>query len=289
MRSQIAATLVGLRYTMTAVAAVSLTLALMTSQIAAAQPLGTNHVTSHKAHLKPTIVLEHGAWASTGSWDGVIARVQRAGYTVYAPTDPLRGVSIDAGYLADFLATIPGPIVLVGHSYGGIVITNAAYGNKNVKALVYDDAFVPAEGETAGQLTNAQPGSCLGGNPVPKLKLVPYRGSPAGDYNAFIKQSVFPGCFANDLPAKTGAILGATQNPAVVSLLFEKSGPPAWKSIPSWSIVGTVDRVIPPAEQLFMSKRAGAHITKIRASHLSMISQPGAVTNVILAAARATN
>ncbi len=238
---------------------------------------------------KPTIVLEHGAWADSGSWNGVVQRLQHDGYKVYAPPDPLQGLKYDTATLKDFLGTIPGPIVLVGHSYGGMVITNAATGNKNVKALVYDDAFIPAKGDTAGSLSGARPGSCLAvANPATVFNLVPFPGAPKGVVDAYVKPSVFPGCFANGLPASEGAVLAATQRPLATSVLTDKSGVPAWKTIPSWAIVGTADHVIPPAEQLFMAKRAGAHITEVHAPHLSMISNPEVVTETIIAAAQAT-
>ena len=240
---------------------------------------------------KPTIVLVHGAWADSGSWNGVIWRLQRAGYTVVAPPNPLRGVSYDSGYLADFLSptstAITGPVVLVGHSYGGFTITNAATGNPNVKALVYVDAFIPAQGDTLLGLASAQPGSCL--NPATSFNGAPYPGSPTGDFDLYVKASVFPGCFANGLPPAEGAVLAATQRPLAQSVLGEKSGPPAWKTIPSWAIIGTADHVIPPAGQLFMAQRAGATITEIDAPHLSMIANPGAVAAVIIQAAQATS
>ena len=254
-----------------------------TAQIASASP------SRAAAGPKPTIVLEHGAWADSGSWNGVVQRLQHDGYTVYAPPDPLQGLKYDTATLKDFLSTIPGPIVLVGHSYGGMVITNAATGNKNVKALVYDDAFIPAKGDTAGSLSGARPGSCLAvANPATVFNLVPFPGAPKGVVDAYVKPSVFPGCFANGLPASEGAVLAATQRPLATSVLTDKSGVPAWKTIPSWAIVGTADHVIPPAEQLFMAKRAGAHITEVHAPHLSMISNPEVVTETIIAAAQAT-
>jgi len=221
---------------------------------------------------KPTIVLEHGAWADASSWSGEIQRLQAHGYTVYAPPDPLRGLANDSATLADFLKTISGPIVLVGHSYGGMVITNAATGNPNVKALVYIDGFIPARGDTAFGLTGARPGSCLGSPNA--FTAVPYPG--------------FAQCFANGLPASQAAVLAATQRPIAFSAGSAPSGVPAWKTIPSWSLIGTADHVIPPAEQMFMSNRAHAHITKVNAGHLSLISKPCAVTRIILAAARAT-
>ena len=194
-------------------------------------------------------------------------------------------MSSDSAYLSDFLSTISGPIILVGHSYGGFVITNAATGNPQVKALVYDDAFIPAAGDTPASLSSAKPGSCLTST---ALNFVPYPGAPSGDADVYVKQSVFPGCFANGLPASEGAALAAEQQPPVASILSDTlTIAPAWQTIPSWDIIGTADHVIPPAEQVVMAQRAGAHITEINAPHLSMISDPGAVTRVIVDAARA--
>jgi pimeloyl-ACP methyl ester carboxylesterase len=242
----------------------------------------------HAAWAKPTIVLVHGAWADSGSWNAVTAILQQHGYTVYAPPDPLQGLAYDSATIADFLHTISGPIVLVGHSYGGAVITNAATGDRQVKALVYDDAFVPAKGETLVDLT--KPGSCFAVPDLSKVfSFVPFPGAPSGVADAYVKQSVFPRCFANGLPAAEGAVLAATQRPLSTSALMDKSGVPAWKTIPSWDVVGTADRVITPAEQLFMARRAHAHITRIHAPHLSMISNPGVVARVIIQAARATS
>src|SRR6266542_297001 len=141
-----------------------------------------------------TVVLVHGAWADSGSWDQVVADLQRQGYSVVAFPTPLRGLPDDSAYLAAFLGTISGPIVLVGHSYGGAVITNAATGNPNVKALVYIDAFIPAQGETIAQLVGAQPGSCVVGDPTQIFDLVPYPGAPPGAVDAYVKQSLFPSC-----------------------------------------------------------------------------------------------
>jgi pimeloyl-ACP methyl ester carboxylesterase len=264
------------------------TLVAVTAQAASAHA-SSSHVFRWGGGPKPTIVLEHGAWADASSWDGVIRLLQDDGFTVYAPPNPLRGVSYDSSYLKDFLSTIPGPIVLVGHSYGGFVITNAATGNPNVKALVYVDAFIPAQGETLLSLTSAQPGSCLAGNPADIFNLVPYPGAPTGDVDTYIKQSLVPSCFASGLPASQAAVIAATQRPLAASTLQEPSGTPAWKTIPSWDVIGTADEVLPPAEQLFMAKRAGAHITKVNAGHLSMIADPGVVAQVIEQAAQATS
>ncbi|MFE4831928.1 alpha/beta fold hydrolase [Streptomyces sp. NPDC056672] len=242
---------------------------------------------------RPTIVLVHGAWADASSWNPVISRLQHDGYTVAAPPNPLRGVDHDAQTLKNYLATIKGPVVLVGHSYGGMVITNAAAGNPNVKALVYDNAYIPAQGETVFEINAAKPGSCVTADPSTFLNLVPYPGSPQGDFDAYLKVEAngvyqgFADCFANGVPRDQARLLAAGQRPFAVSAGSEPSGTPAWKTIPSWAVVGTADNVIPPAEQLAMATRAKAHITKVNAGHLSLITRPGAVTDVIRDAARA--
>jgi pimeloyl-ACP methyl ester carboxylesterase len=246
---------------------------------------------------KPTIVLVHGAWADGSSWSHVAWRLQERGYTVVAPPNPLRGLAPDSAYLADFLHTIRGPVIVAGHSYGGAVITNAAASDPEVKALVYVDAFIPDEGQTIGELANAKPGSCLsgGGNPTNVFNLVPFPGAPEGDADLYLKSEAdgpYPGfdaCLANDIPAPEGAVLYAAQRPVALNALGERSGPPAWKSIPSYAVIGTEDHAIPPAEQRIMARTAHAAITEVKASHLSLISQPEAVSGVILKAARAAS
>src|SRR5690348_13056344 len=256
-----------LRIIIPALAVAIATLVVPLSQVASA------HTTTRAAASggpKPTIVLEHGAWANTASWSAVIQRLQADGYAVDAPPNPLQGLIYDSAYLADFLHSIAGPIILVGHSYGGAVITNAATGDKQVKALVYVDAFAPDKGQTVGELASAVPGSCVvAANPTTIFNLVTYPGAPAGAFNAYVKQSLFPSCFANGLPGSEARVLAATQAPLSTIALGQPSGVPAWKTIPSWAVVGTADRVIPPAEQLAMAKHAHARITKVRAPHLS--------------------
>lgn len=246
---------------------------------------------------KPTIVLVHGAWADAGSWDGVIAILQREGYTVDAPPNPLQGLTSDSAFLANYLSSITGPIVLVGHSYGGAVITNAATGNPNVKALVYDDAFAPAQGETLEQLTFAKPGSCLagGGNLGNVFNEVTPPGQASSDPDLYLK--IQPGtdyvgfdkCFANDVPTAEANILGATQRPLALNAFTQTSGVPAWLTTPSWAIIGTQDQAIPPAELTFMANRANSKITYVKSGHLSLVSDPGGVAQVIVKAATATN
>jgi pimeloyl-ACP methyl ester carboxylesterase len=232
---------------------------------------------------KPTIVLEHGAWADGSSWNGVVTRLQKAGYTVDVPPSPLLGPGSDSAYLASYLATVPGPIVLVGQSYGGFVTTNAATGDPNVKALVYVDAYIPAQGDTLNSLTSQFPGSQV------TEAALNFVAEPGGVTDAYIKPSLYRGILANDLPASQAAEFAATQEPIAASALTEASTAPAWTTIPSWDIIGTADHAIPPAAQEFMAARAHAKVTKVNASHLSMISHPGTVASVIEQAARATS
>jgi pimeloyl-ACP methyl ester carboxylesterase len=236
---------------------------------------------------KPSIVLIHGAWADGSSWSRVIGILQQQGYTVYAPANPLRGLTSDSAYIASFLQSISGPIILIGHSYGGAVITNAATGNPNVKALVYIDAFAPDQGESLASLSTVPPPpgqspSCVSGDPTQVFNFVPLTG---GDVDLYIKPSLFPSCFANDLPPKEGAVLASTQRPFTLSAFSQLSGVPAWKTIPSFYLVGTIDNAIPPFAQLFMAQRAHSTIVQVRASHLVMISHPEAVVDLINQAA----
>jgi pimeloyl-ACP methyl ester carboxylesterase len=235
---------------------------------------------------RPTIVLVHGDWADGSSWSGVIERLQRRGFTVVAPPNPLRGPSSDAPYLASFLQTIPGPIVLVAHSYGGFVITNAATGNANVKALVYIDAFIPDIGQTLAELAA---GSCL--DPATAFNAVPVPGGVVDVYLRSEANPPYPGfseCFANGVNRSRAAVLAAVQRPAALNQFGEPSGAPAWETIPSWSLIGTADRVITPAQQQAMSTNAGAQISTVNAGHLSPVIRPNAVTNIIETAVDAT-
>ena len=237
-------------------------------------------------NVKPTIVLVHGAWAGASSWNGEVERLQGDGYVVRAIANPLRGLTSDSADVSSFLATISGPIVLVGHSYGGAVITNAASGNHNVKELVYVDAAAPAVGETVGQLSGKT--SALNAAPDTLFDSVPYPNAPAGDTDLYLKESVFLNSFAEDLPTGTAKVLWASQRPAAMSAFTTPSAAAAWQTIPSWYVIGTADKIITPQSELIMAHRAHAHILMVPGgSHLTLISHPQEVTNQILAAAQA--
>jgi pimeloyl-ACP methyl ester carboxylesterase len=230
--------------------------------------------------VKPTIVFVHGGWADASSWNPVAARLQRDGYTVIAPANPLRGVRPDSEYLKSVLTSISGPIVLVGHSYGGYVITDAATGDPNVKALVYVAAFAPEEGETLREVLARNPGSEVA---PPNLILRPY---PDGT-DVYINPIDFHRVFCADLPASRAALMAAEQRPIAAAALAEPSSAPAWKTIPSWYLVASQDHAIPPATERFMAKRAHAVTVEVNSSHVAMLSHAKATAKLILAATRA--
>ncbi|GGT24233.1 alpha/beta fold hydrolase [Streptomyces chromofuscus] len=232
---------------------------------------------------KPTVVLVHGAFADSSSWNGVIERLKEEGYPVVAAANPLRSLSKDAASVKDLLATIDGPVILVGHSYGGAVISNAAYGSDKVKALVYANGFAPDKGESANELASKFEGSVIGD----VLRPVPIT-NPDGskDVDLYIDQSKFHQAFGADVPAKTAGLMAVTQRPGTGTALNEPSGEPAWKAIPSWALVGTNDKIIPRELQVYMAERANAHIKEIDSSHAVTVSHPDAVTDIIEKAAR---
>jgi len=228
---------------------------------------------------KPTIVLVHGAWADGSSWNRVTKRLQSEGYTVIAPANPLRGITSDSAYLASVLANVPGPIVLVAHSYGGAVITTAATGNPNVKALVYVAAFIPDAGETLVDLLKF-PGSQIVVPPSPDAT-VTARPFPGG-VDFYVNPDSFHQIFAADLPAERTALMAASQRPLAAAAFTEPSGPPAWKTIPTWALVATEDNTIGTANTRFMAQRAApTHTVEIDSSHAVMLSHPDAVVDLI--------
>jgi pimeloyl-ACP methyl ester carboxylesterase len=236
----------------------------------------------------PTIVLVHGAWADGSSWNAVASELQGQGFTVFVPPNLLRGVATDAAYVASFLAQrTSGPVVLVGHSYGGFVITNAAAGGGDVRALVYVDAFVPDEGETVFQILGGSGSALDVPDPTTVLDLAGYPGGPEGDVEAFLKPDSVHHFFAQDLSEADRWLIVASQRPITLIANTTQSGPAAWKMLPSWAMVGTQDRIIPPDTQRQMAERAGATITDVAGSHVSMVSHPQVTIDGILAAVAA--
>ena len=233
----------------------------------------------------PTVVLVHGAFADASSWNGVIERLQAKGVQAKAPANPLRGISIDSAYIAGVLEETPGPVIAVGHSYGGAVITNAAKQAKNVVALVYVAAFATEEGEVLGDVEEGSKDSVLNSALVPLHYPAANGGEPAVEFA--IDPAKFHDAFAADLPAEKTAVMAATQRPVAESGFSEQGGAPAWKDLPSWAVVATGDRAAGTDVIRSMAERAGATITEVDGSHVIMISQPQAVTDVILEAVAA--
>lgn len=232
---------------------------------------------------KPTVVLVHGAFADASSWDGVISRLERSGYTVMAPANPLRGLYNDSAYIASVLDSIKGPIVLVGHSYGGAVISSAAAGNPRVKSLVYISALMPDVGESGMSLAARFP-SELG----TATTSVPYREAGRSGTDLYLVRDKVHPVFAACLPASEANLLGVTQRPAATTAFSETAKVAAWRTIPSWALVGRQDKTINPDQERFQAKRAGSHTVEIDSCHVSLIAHPDAVADLILQAAGAS-
>jgi pimeloyl-ACP methyl ester carboxylesterase len=232
-----------------------------------------------------TVVLVHGAFADASSWTGVVERLQAAGMRVMAPANPLRGISVDSAYIASFLNQVSGPVLAVGHSYGGAVISNAATAASNVVGLVFVAAFAPEEGERLMDVEGGSKDSVL------NTALVPHQ-YPIGDgtetaVEFAIDPAKFHDAFAADLPPEQTAVMAATQRPVAELAFSEPSGPPAWKSSPAWAVVATGDKAAGTDVVRSMAERAKATITEAEGSHVIMVSQPGAVAEVIMTAAAA--
>ncbi len=232
----------------------------------------------------PTVVLVHGSFADASSWAGVTERLEKAAVPVRAIVNPLRGMSADAAYVASAMDQVPGPVLAVGHSYGGAVITNAAASAKNVIGLVYVAGFAPDEGESVGDIVATSKDSIL----MPSVQETSYpTGQGSQTSSEFsIDPTRFHEVFAGDLPQDQSDVLAVSQRPASAATLTEQSGPPAWKNLSSWAVVGTADKTIGTDAVRSMAQRAGADITEVNSSHVVMISQPDAVTDVILNALR---
>ncbi|HEX6525950.1 MAG TPA: alpha/beta hydrolase [Streptosporangiaceae bacterium] len=235
---------------------------------------------------RPTVVLVHGAWADSSSWDGVIERLRAAGYPVVAAADPLAGLDQDSASVASLLRSIKGPIVLAGHSYGGAVITNAAAGNPNVKALVYVAAFAPDTGESVGDLI-ARPVP----DPIAALPLVSYpvvNANGTTDTAFTIDPAQYRQVFAGDVNPAVAADMAATQRPAASEAVTDDTTQAAWHTIPSWYLVAKQDHAIAPDLERFMAARANAHTIEANGSHSIMVSHPGTVAQLIETAAWST-
>ncbi|MFF0450868.1 alpha/beta fold hydrolase [Streptomyces sp. NPDC004609] len=240
---------------------------------------------AHQPVKKPTVVLVHGAFVDASSWNPVIKRLQHDGYPVVAAANPLRGLANDSAYLRSLLDSIKGPIVLAGHSYGGSVISQAAAGDPDVKALVYIAAFAPDKGESATELNEKFPGAELGS----ALNAVPFP-LPGGDTGTdlYVKADKFHHVFASDVPTSLTDLAAAGQRPVAASVFGDESTEAAWKTIPSWTLITTQDKAIVPAEQRFMAQRAHAHTVEVKSSHAVTLSHPGAVSRLIERAAATT-
>jgi pimeloyl-ACP methyl ester carboxylesterase len=228
----------------------------------------------------PTIVLAHGAFADGSSWDGVIERLQQAGYTAIAPAIALRGVQVDSAYLGSVVSQIDGPVLLVGHSYGGALISNADTSPPNVVGLVFVAAFAPDTDERLGDVTAESKDSVL-------MTALVQREAPTGRDDEtmpefMIEPERFRDAFAADLPETQTAVMAATQRPVAAAAFSDSCGAPAWKSLPSWAVVATDDKAAGTDLVRTMARRAGADITEVDSSHVVMVSQPQAVTDVIL-------
>ena len=251
----------------------------------AAQQAATDEdrATPGQSAAKPTIVFVHGAFADSSGWNAVAGRLLDDGYPVLAFSNPLRGPLSDGQYLRDFLTTIEGPVVLVGHSYGGAVITNAATGNPNVESLVYVAAYAPEEGESVAAA------NALGGGHTEvtdHLVIRPFPGAAEGDADAYIDPAHYHRLFAQDLPQKATRFMAATQRPGALAALVTPSGPPAWETIPSWYLIAKQDHIIPPEAERVMAARAGSTTVEINSSHVAMMSHPAVVVRLIEAAVK---
>jgi pimeloyl-ACP methyl ester carboxylesterase len=234
-----------------------------------------------------TVVLVHGAFADSSSWNGVVERLQAAGVQVAAPPNPLRGIAHDSAYVESFIRQIPGPVLAVGHSYGGAVISNAATGAENVVGLVFVAAFAPDEGERLGEATSTSKDAVLG------TALVPLQYPTGNDGDTAVEFAIDPDkfheVFAADLPAEQAAVMAATQRPVAELAFSEPSGTPAWKSLPSWTVLASPDLAAGTDLVRSMAERAGATITEVEGSHVIMVSRPDVVADVILTAAAAVD
>jgi pimeloyl-ACP methyl ester carboxylesterase len=231
------------------------------------------------AGSRPAAVLVHGAFADSSGWNDVVEQLQATGIAVHAISNPLRGITEDAAYVASALQQIPGPVVAVGHSYGGAIITNAASRAENVVGLVYVAAFAPDEGEILSDIEGDSKDSILN-SALLQLRYPTGKGTETAVEFA-IDPARFHEAFAADLPEQQAAVMAATQRPVAAAAFTEPNGSPAWKNLPSWAVVATGDKAAGSDVVRSMAQRAGATTTEVEGSHVIMISQPQVVTDVI--------
>jgi pimeloyl-ACP methyl ester carboxylesterase len=234
-----------------------------------------------------TVALVHGAFADSSGWSGVIERLQADDIPVTAVVNPLRGLGTDSAYVSSAMSQIPGPVLAVGHSYGGAVITNAATNTDNVVGLVYVAAFAPDEGETLMDVEGRSHDSVL--NSALRQTAYPSGMGTEPAVELSIDPAQFRQAFCADLPEKQAAIMSATQRPVAASGFGEKTGRPAWRSLPSWAVVATGDKAAGADVVKSMAQRAGAKITEVESSHVPMISHPDVVANVVRTAWQAVS
>ncbi|MFE5857546.1 alpha/beta fold hydrolase [Streptomyces sp. NPDC056500] len=252
--------------------------------MAGGDPSGASHSEPTAQGVKPTVVLVHGAFADASGWNAVVERLQHRGYPVVAPPNPLRGVLSDSAYVASVLKSIKGPIVLAGHSYGGAVISQAAAGNENVKALVYVSAFMPDVGENPAALSTKFTGSDLG----TALRPVPYTDGTTSGTDLYIQNDKFHAVFAADLPEAQTRVMAVEQRPVAQAGFGQNATAAAWRTIPSWFIVAKNDKAIAPDLERFEAARAKSHTVEVESSHVAMMSHPDLVADQIRDAAHTT-
>jgi pimeloyl-ACP methyl ester carboxylesterase len=276
------------RQVLAAGAALAGSAALMATPLgAAAASAAPGHAANSGSKVKPTIVLVHGGYADSSCWNATLRYLQGEGYTTICGSNPLRGIPTDAPYIGSLLDSITGPVVLVAHSMGGTVITNAAAGKSNVKALVYIAAFVPDVGETQGDLINKFPGSEV----LPVSVPVPYTKADGSIGTDLYLSKDGQAAFAADIPTGTFQLLQATQRPFDADSFIYPTTAAAWHTIPSWGLVAGRDKAIPPAAERWMYSRANCRkvIEVPTSSHVAMLSHPQIVAGLIDQAAKATS
>jgi pimeloyl-ACP methyl ester carboxylesterase len=232
-----------------------------------------------------TIVLVHGAFADASSWTSVIRELHDDGPTVTAIAHPLRGLADDSAYVASLVHQIDGPVVLVGHSYGGMVITQAADGLANAVALVYVAAFIPDIGESIDDINASYPATAT----PPDIRPQNFPTAHGAAVELLISPASFPAAFAADLPLDTSSVLAVTQRPPALACFQERAARAAWTHLPSWALIATDDQMINPDAERAMASRAGSQCSEVSASHAVALSQPAAVADIIREATRAVH